>query len=263
MVPCNTKILENNFILTWNHGFRLRSFTDRWRFVCCVLSLRQWCTQDFIFGGIKFKSPRLGTCRVKIAIPSLWGTIHGNFWGYKSVYIPLGTPVLCQGRNHVFKVGGVQFLGLDYCTEHNTDGITSFVHFYVKSWGDPSNFWGVRTPPTLPVVAPLCSARILFPPVMLTGGVRQVRWFVGRTASWCGFDRRQRLRTAGGQPAIRPAGLGPTGAQLVTPALLLYRRRRRCLPATAIKARRAITITARSLADARLASETSVAGRGN
>ena len=89
------------------------------------------------------------------------------------------------------------------------------------------------------------SARILFPPVMLTGGVRQVRWFVDRTASWCGFDRRQRLRTAGAQPAIRPSGLSPTGAQLVTPALLLYGRRRRCLLGTAaIKARRAITITA-------------------
>jgi len=32
-----------------------------------------------------------------------------------------------QGRNHVFKVG-VQFLGLGYCTEQNTDGIPSLVH---------------------------------------------------------------------------------------------------------------------------------------
>jgi len=46
---------------------------------------------------------------------------------------------------------GVQFLGLGYCTEQNTDGIPSFVHCYVKSWGGPSNFFflgggEVRTP---------------------------------------------------------------------------------------------------------------------
>jgi len=55
---------------------------------------------------------------------------------------------------------GVQFLGLGYCTEQNTDGIPSFVHCSVlrngnhtihqKSWGGPSNFFflggGVRTP---------------------------------------------------------------------------------------------------------------------
>ena len=35
---------------------------------------------------------------------------------------------------------GVQFLGRCYCTEQNTDGIPSFVHCYVKSWGVPSNF---------------------------------------------------------------------------------------------------------------------------
>ena len=34
---------------------------------------------------------------------------------------------LDQGRNHVFK-GGVQFIGLGYYTEQNTDGIPSFVH---------------------------------------------------------------------------------------------------------------------------------------
>ena len=33
-----------------------------------------------------------------------------------------------QWRNHVFKVGVVQFLGLGYYTEQNTDGIPSFVH---------------------------------------------------------------------------------------------------------------------------------------
>jgi len=33
-----------------------------------------------------------------------------------------------QGRNHVFKVGGLQFLGLGYYTKQNTDDIPSFVH---------------------------------------------------------------------------------------------------------------------------------------
>jgi len=37
---------------------------------------------------------------------------------------------------------GVQFLGLGYCTEQNTDGIPSFMHCYVESWGGPSNIWG-------------------------------------------------------------------------------------------------------------------------
>jgi len=56
-----------------------------------------------------------------------------------------------QGRNHVFKVG-VQFLGLGYCTEQNTDGIPSFVvcsrlrngnhTLHQKSWGGRPNFWG-------------------------------------------------------------------------------------------------------------------------
>jgi len=66
-----------------------------------------------------------------------------------------------QGRNHVFKVGEVQCLGVGYCTEQNTDGIPSFVHCRLlrngshtlpqKSWGGPSNFFGgeaVRTPLT-------------------------------------------------------------------------------------------------------------------
>ena len=66
--------------------------------------------------------------------------------------------------------GGVQFLGLGYCTEQNTDGIPSFVHYSVlrnvnhtlhqKSWGGLSNFffffWGGGSgPPDPPVVAPL------------------------------------------------------------------------------------------------------------
>jgi len=54
---------------------------------------------------------------------------------------------------------GVQFLGLGYCTEQNTDGILSFVDcsllcngnhtLHQKSWGGPSKFWG-SGPPNLP-----------------------------------------------------------------------------------------------------------------
>jgi len=55
--------------------------------------------------------------------------------------------ITLQGRNHVFTLG-VQFLGLGHCTEQNTDGIPSFVHCYVKTWGGPSNFFlGVSGPP--------------------------------------------------------------------------------------------------------------------
>jgi len=63
---------------------------------------------------------------------------------------------------------GVQFLGLGYYTEQNTDGIPSFVHcsllrngnrtLYQKSWGGPSKFWGGPEPPTPAVVAPLLVA---------------------------------------------------------------------------------------------------------
>ena len=61
-----------------------------------------------------------------------------------------------QGRNHVFKVG-VQFLGLGYCTEQNTESIPSVVYcsllrngnhtLHQKSWGGPSKFWGSGLPP--------------------------------------------------------------------------------------------------------------------
>jgi len=62
-------------------------------------------------------------------------------------------------RNHVFKVGVVQFLGLGYYTEQNTDGIPSFVHCSLQlrkklEWS--VQILGVRTPTPNPVVvAPL------------------------------------------------------------------------------------------------------------
>jgi len=63
-----------------------------------------------------------------------------------------------QGRNHVFKVG-VQFLGLGYCAEQNTDGIANFVHCSVqlrKKLGWSVQILGGPDPPNLPpVVAPL------------------------------------------------------------------------------------------------------------
>jgi len=67
-----------------------------------------------------------------------------------------------QGRNHVFKVG-VQFLGLGYCTEQNTDGIPSFVHcslqLHKKLGWSVQIFLEVSGPPRPPVVAPLPSSR--------------------------------------------------------------------------------------------------------
>jgi len=65
------------------------------------------------------------------------------------------------GAQPRFQSWGVQFLGLGYYTEQNTDGIPSFVHCSVsrngnhtlhqESWGGPSKFFGVRTPlPQLP-----------------------------------------------------------------------------------------------------------------
>ena len=68
--------------------------------------------------------------------------------------------VTTLGRNHVFKVG-VQFLGLGYCTEQNTDGIPSFVHcsllcngiaLFIKKVGVVRpNFGGSGLPPPRPV----------------------------------------------------------------------------------------------------------------
>jgi len=58
--------------------------------------------------------------------------------------------ISCRGATTFSKLRGVQFLGLGYCTKHNTDGIPSFVHCYVKRWGGPSNFWGSPDPPPTP-----------------------------------------------------------------------------------------------------------------
>ena len=52
------------------------------------------------------------------------------------------------GAQPRYQSWGVQFLGPGYCTEQNTDGIPSFMHCYVKSWGGPSNFGGLEPPPT-------------------------------------------------------------------------------------------------------------------
>jgi len=70
---------------------------------------------------------------------------------------------LSQRRHHVFKVGGVQFLGLGYCREQNMHGIPSFVHCSLLRNGNHTlhqkvgvvrpNFGGPDPPP--PVVAPL------------------------------------------------------------------------------------------------------------
>jgi len=63
-----------------------------------------------------------------------------------------------QGRNHVFKVGGVQFLGIGYCTEQNTDGIPSFIHCSLqlrKKLGWSVQILGGPDSPTPLVVAPL------------------------------------------------------------------------------------------------------------
>ena len=61
------------------------------------------------------------------------------------------------GAQPRFQSWGVQFRGLGYCTEQNTDGIPSFMHcsllrngnhtLHRKSWGGPSKFWG-SGPPT-------------------------------------------------------------------------------------------------------------------
>jgi len=70
---------------------------------------------------------------------------------YLTITIALLDSYCVQGHSNVFKVG-VQFLGLGYCTQQNTDGIPSFVDcsllrngnhtFHQKSWGGPSNFFG-------------------------------------------------------------------------------------------------------------------------
>ena len=63
--------------------------------------------------------------------------------------------VLYRGATTFSKLG-VQFLGLRYCTEQNTDGIPIFVDCSLlrncnhtlrqKSWGGPSKFWGSGPP---------------------------------------------------------------------------------------------------------------------
>jgi len=64
-----------------------------------------------------------------------------------------------------FSKSGVQFLGLGYCTEQNTDGIPSLVHcsllrngnhtLHQKSWGGMSKILGGPDPPDPPMVVSL------------------------------------------------------------------------------------------------------------
>jgi len=79
----------------------------------------------------------------------------------------VSAPAARRGATTFSKLG-VQFLGLGYCTEQNTDIIPSFVHssrlyngnhsLHQKSWGGPSKFWG-SGPLRPPVVAPLAARR--------------------------------------------------------------------------------------------------------
>jgi len=61
---------------------------------------------------------------------------------------------------------GVQFLGLGYYTEQNTDGIPSFVHYSLQlrkklGWSVQIIGGRVRTSPNPPVVAPLVARPVL------------------------------------------------------------------------------------------------------
>jgi len=88
------------------------------------------------------------------------------------VFVFLHSPICLQGRNHVFKVVGVQFLGLGYyypSTEKNRQvypvwcsrlhNHTLFIKKLCKKLGVRPNFGEVRTP-DLPVVAPMCVCRL-------------------------------------------------------------------------------------------------------
>ena len=121
-----------------------------------------------------------------------------------------------QGCNHVFKAGGVQFLGLGYCTEQNTDGIPSFVHcsllrngnrtLHQKSWGDPSKFWG-SGPPTPQWLRP-CPKMANFyslthySPVILIGNFNDFALTLGTTV----FDHVRLKSQQGGWRQDRAGG---------------------------------------------------------
>jgi len=90
---------------------------------------------------------------------------------YSASHAPVVICVTSGGATTLSKLG-VQFLGLGYCTEQNTDGILSFVDcsllrngnhiLHQKSWGGPSNFFfggGSGPSPHLAVVVPLVTSK--------------------------------------------------------------------------------------------------------
>jgi len=50
VVPCNPKILQNNSILTWNHGFSIidGGFTHRWEAVGDLSEPNEGCESDTV-----------------------------------------------------------------------------------------------------------------------------------------------------------------------------------------------------------------------
>jgi len=118
--------------------------------------------------------------------------------GYRSVFTPVGY----QGRNHVFKVGGPQLIGLGYYTEQNTAAIGG-VHCRLLRNGNHTlhqkvgvvrpNFFGWSRPPDPPVVAPLLGTPLLLVGVHcslpLLQRLEQTMWQVGgQTAARCTSD---------------------------------------------------------------------------
>jgi len=85
-----------------------------------------------------------------------WSSIQMS---YQHSFLSQHSTTCTRGATTFSKLG-VQFLGLGYYTEQNTDGIPSFVHCNVlrngnhtlhqESWGGPTKFWGSRPPPRLP-----------------------------------------------------------------------------------------------------------------
>jgi len=120
-----------------------------------------WCIADrrrpVFCSAIELNYPTSKTYHKKKQIDktSVYRILRGGSKGEGVVREPAGWKPGAQPR---FQSWGVQFLGLGYCTEQNTDGIPSFVDcsllrngnhtLHQKSWGGPSKFLGVRTPLT-------------------------------------------------------------------------------------------------------------------
>ena len=104
-----------------------------------------------------------------------------------SVHSTMPLPFRSGAQPRFQSWGGVQFLGLGYCTEQNTDGIPSFVDCSLLRDSNRTlcqKSWGVRTPVGPPVVALLVPFILLLSTSRLWSCSFRRWWLTGLLFHW-------------------------------------------------------------------------------